>query len=394
MLSVGIVGLPNVGKSTLFNALLKKQQALAANYPFATIEPNVGVIPVPDERLEKLADLVAAGEGERGVDPSTSLRTNRPPIVPAVVRFVDIAGLVKGASQGEGLGNQFLSHIREVDAIVEVVRNFADEEIIRAGSTEPLSDIEIVNTELILSDIQTANKRIEGLERQNKSPDFEKIIKPKIEALRKALVGFDRGILASFQGFTDEEKELLKDSNLLTLKPFIYVFNSDEAKVAEQSSLNVAPGLTRNPGDGSQVKSGMTINDHPIIFISAKLEAELSSLSMDEQKEYLKELGITESGLDKVVRSAFNELNLITYFTAGPKEVRAWTINKGDKAPCAAGKIHTDFERGFIAAEVISTQELLSVGSYKKAKELGKIRLEGKNYEVKDGDVIEFRFSV
>ena len=371
MLSVGIVGLPNVGKSTLFNALLKKQQALAANYPFATIEPNIGVVPVPDGRLEKLALFVKEEEK----------MTSLPPLVPAMIKFVDIAGLVKGASQGEGLGNQFLSHIREVDAIVEVVRNFSDEGVIRAGATEPSSDIEIVNTELILSDMQTANKRIEGLEKQNKSPDFEKIIKPKIEVLRKALVGFDRGVLASFQGLTAEEKELLADSNLLTLKPFIYVFNSDEKDLSGTgSSRGVDPILGSTP-----IK--------PLV-ISAKLEAELSSLTSDEQKEYLRELGIVESGLDKIIRCAFNELKLMTYFTAGPKEVRAWTINRGDRAPRAAGKIHTDFERGFIAAEVISTEELLSVGSYKKAKELGKIRLEGKNYEVKDGDVIEFRFSV
>jgi len=372
MLSCGIVGLPNVGKSTLFNALLKKQRALAANYPFATIEPNVGVVPVPDGRLEKLALFVKEEEK----------MAEFPPLVPAMIKFVDIAGLVKGASQGEGLGNQFLSHIREVDAIVEVVRNFSDENVIRAGAIEPTSDIEIVNTELILSDMQNANKRIEGLERQNKSPDFEKIIKPRIETLRKALVGFDRGVLASFQGFTPEEKELLADSNLLTLKPFIYAFNSDEEKVASLDKSAVAENLKEK------------VNDRPFIFISAKLEAELSSLTSEEQKEYLKELEITESGLDKIIRGAFNELKLMTYFTAGPKEVRAWTINRGDKAPRAAGKIHTDFERGFIAAEVISTEELLSVGSYKKAKELGKIRLEGKTYEVKDGDVIEFRFSV
>lgn len=378
MLSCGIVGLPNVGKSTLFNALLKKQQALAANYPFATIEPNIGVVPVPDRRLEKLALFVR--EEEKMME--------LPPLVPAMIKFVDIAGLVKGASQGEGLGNQFLSHIRETDAIVEVVRNFSDENIIRAGASEPSSDIEIVNTELTLSDMQTANKRIEGLERQNKSPDFEKIIKPKIEVLRKVLVGFDRGILASFQGLTSEEKELLADSNLLSLKPFIYVLNSDESKVAELSSSTLRVDST------SSTPSGCGNGPGDALYVSAKLEAELSALSEEEQKDYLLQLNIKESGLDKVIKKAYETLGLITFLTAGPKEVRAWTINKGDKAPRAAGKIHTDFERGFIAAEVISTEELLSIGSYKKAKELGKIRLEGKTYEVKDGDVIEFRFSV
>lgn len=376
-LSCGIVGLPNVGKSTLFNALRSAQGklsnlALMANYPFATIEPNVGIVPVPDKRLEQLAKLVKIEEKMASL----------PPIVPSTIKFVDIAGLVKGASAGEGLGNQFLSHIREVDAIVEVVRNFGDENIIRAGSSDPKSDIEIINTELILADIQSANKRIESLERQGKDPDFEKKIKPKIEVLRKVLLGFDKGVLASFQELAGEEKLLLLDTNLLTLKPFIYVFNSDETKISELDQASLV--------QSSQVMT----NNSPFIFMSAKLEVELSALSEAEQKAYLAELKIAETGLDKVVRSAFECLGLITYFTAGPKEVRSWTINRGDKAPQAAGKIHSDFERGFIAAEVINTEELLSIGSYKKARELGKIRLEGKTYEVKDGDVIEFRFSV
>lgn len=376
-LSVGIVGLPNVGKSTLFNALRSAQGklsnlALVANYPFATIEPNVGIVPVPDVRLDKLAHLVEAEEK----------MASCPPIVPATVKFVDIAGLVKGASTGEGLGNQFLSHIREVEAIVQVVRNFSNEEIIRAGSTDPCSDINIINTELLLADIQTVNKRIESLKRQTRSLDFEKEIKPKIGVLEKVLAGFDQGRLALRQDLTEEEVRRLADSHLLTLKPFIYVFNSDEAAVAHLDQSELPPSF-KEP-----------IGSSPFVFISAKLEMELASLSDDEQKAYLQELAIKENGLDKVVRSAFKALNRQTFITAGSQEVRAWTIKRGDQAPAAAGQIHSDFERGFIAAEVIGAEELLSVGSYKKARELGKVRLEGKTYEVQDGDVIEFRFSV
>ncbi len=363
MLSVGIVGLPNVGKSTLFNALLKKQQALAANYPFATIEPNIGVVPVPDERLEQLADLVKAEEKMAA----------RPPLVPAVVKFVDIAGLVKGASQGEGLGNQFLSHIREVDAIVEVVRDFHDENVIRAGAVDPESDIATVNLELALADLQVVEKRLAGLDQEKRrvggiSTDRLATILGQLQT------NLNQGRLVRDIGLNDEDNDLIRGLNLLTAKPLIYALNSDESRV-ESASLH----------------SGLR---GQILSISAKLEAELSELSEADQAAYLQELGVKERGLDKVIRAAYDILGLIHYFTAGPKEVRAWTIKKGDSAPVAAGKIHTDFERGFIAAEVIPTESLIAAGSYKAAKDAGQLRLEGRDYVVCDGDVIEFRFSV
>lgn len=358
MLSCGIIGLPNVGKSTLFNALLKKQQALAANYPFATIEPNVGVVPVPDERLNQLAQLVKNEENMSSLTP----------LVPTMIKFVDIAGLVKGASQGEGLGNQFLSHIREVDAIVQVVRNFDDENIIRSGSTGPKSDIEVVNTELVLADLQTVEKRLQvtGNRKQMMSE----------RSLDKVREGLNQGILVLQMNLSDEERTAIRDLQLLTAKPIIYVYNSDETKVAELSQE-----VRRSEGQEA-------------IYVSAKLEAELSALSEEEQKAYLAELKITESGLDKVIKKAYEILGLITFLTAGPKEVRAWTVKSGSRAPQAAGVIHSDFERGFIAAEVISAEELLSTGSLRLARENGKIRLEGKEYVVQDGDVVEFRFSV
>jgi GTP-binding protein YchF len=365
MLSCGIVGLPNVGKSTLFNALIKKQQALAANYPFATIEPNVGVVPVPDGRLGKLAQLVKAEEKMGSL----------PPLVPTMIKFVDIAGLVKGASQGEGLGNQFLSHIREVDAIVQVVRNFSDENVIRSGSTEPKSDIEVINTELILADLQTVqNSKIKVKSDKSKLKNVE--FEAKASAMDKLDSSLNDGKSARDIVLTDDEKGAVKSLQLLTGKPIIYVLNSDEGKVAELSQ-----GAKRLGGQEA-------------VYVSAKLEAELSVLSEEEQKAYLAELNIKESGLDKVIRKAYEVLGLSTFLTAGPKEVRAWTTQHGSKAPQAAGVIHTDFERGFIAAEVISSEDLLSAGSFKVAKDLGKIRLEGREYVMKDGDVVEFRFSV
>ena len=410
MLSVGIVGLPNVGKSTLFNALLKKQQALAANYPFATIEPNVGVVPVPDDRLNKLADLVAREEGEHKEDPSTSLRTNRPPLIPTTVRFVDIAGLVKGASQGEGLGNQFLSHIREVDAIVQVVRNFSDENVIRSGSTDPKSDIEIINTELILADLQTLENQKSTLrlrsgqaikDQSDKAKFKNNEFEAKVSSMDKLEVGLNGGKLAKDVELTDDEKDAVKSLQLLTSKPIICVYNSDEGKVAELSSQDTSNVIASLPagGQGAARQSSLEIASgriprNDMVYVSAKLEAELSDLSEEDQKAYLSELSIKESGLDKVIKKAYETLGLITFLTAGPKEVRAWTVKKGNKAPQAAGVIHTDFERGFIAAEVISTADLLSAGSFKVAKDQGKIRLEGKEYVMKDGDVVEFRFSV
>lgn len=361
-LSIGIVGLPNVGKSTLFNALLKRQVALAANYPFATIEPNVGVVEVPDERLEKLAEVVRNDFG----------RTQGTKEIPekftyATVKFVDIAGLVAGAHKGEGLGNQFLSHIREVDAIINVVRNFSDENVIRSGSTEPKSDIEVIQTELILADLQTLSKQRSEI--KGKVEKEEEIRVNTIVALKEAL---DKGIPARNANLTEEQLEAIKSLTLLTLKPVIVVLNSDEnaLKTANISNIN-----------GS-------------VIISAKIESELSVLNKEDQKLFMEEYGMTESGLDKVIKKGFEILGLQTYLTAGPKEVRAWTIKKGSKAPQAAGVIHSDFERGFIAAEIVNCDELVALGSYQKAKEQGKVRLEGKDYIMREGDVVEFRFNV
>ena len=336
MLQVGIVGLANVGKSTLFNALLKKQQALVANYPFATIEPNVGIVPVPDDRLNKLAAFF-----------------NNPPIVPATVKFVDIAGLVKGASQGAGLGNKFLANIREVDLICHVVRAFEDENIIREGSIDPKSDKEVVETELILADMQTVEKVLNDRK-------LEPIKKSALEKLKKDM---DEGKLAKDVSLSDEELESVQELQLLTFKPVIYVYNG---------------GIDDNDG----------------VNIDAKLEAELSILSPEEQKEYLESLGINESGLDRLIKAAYQKLGLISFLTAGDKEVRAWTIKVGTKAPAAAGVIHTDFEKNFIKAEVISYEDYLMCNGEKKARELGKLRLEGREYVVNDGDVIEFKVGV
>ncbi|OGC49828.1 redox-regulated ATPase YchF [candidate division WWE3 bacterium RIFCSPHIGHO2_01_FULL_40_23] len=360
-LAIGIVGLPNVGKSTLFNALLKRQVALAANYPFATIEPNVGVVEVPDERLEKLKEVVKndyGKEGGREVPEKT---------IYAAVKFVDIAGLVEGAHKGEGLGNQFLSHIREVDAIVEVVRAFEDENVVRSGSKDPKSDIEVIKTELILADLQTLSKQ-----RTEIKGKVEKGEEAKILGVLKLKEALDKGALAKDVLLTEEEKEQVKSLNLLTAKPFIYVFNVSENDLTTDKFSDYENSVA----------------------VSAKIESELSVLSSDDQKLFMKEYGLEESGLDKVIKKGFEILSLQTFLTAGPKEVRAWTIKKGSKAPQAAGVIHTDFERGFIAVDVIACEDLVSIGSYHKAKELGKIRLEGKEYEMKDGDVVEFRFSV
>ncbi|MEK7611000.1 MAG: redox-regulated ATPase YchF [Patescibacteria group bacterium] len=381
MLSCGIVGLPNVGKSTLFNALLKKQQALAANYPFATIEPNVGIVPVPDERLNSLAELVKKEEKMEEL----------PPLVPAVVRFVDIAGLVKGASIGEGLGNKFLSHIRETDAIVQVVRDFSDENVIRAGAINPASDIETVNTELALADLQSVQNQLAKIKSQRFNPALKEEVALKTSALEKFDAGLNSGKMARDIELSEKEKEATADLNLLTAKPLIYAMNVDEADSKVKSSPE-GSGLSDPSGVDEKVRAA--VGNNPVVIVCAKLEAELSELPEADQEAYLKELGVTERGLNKVIRAAYDILGLQTYLTAGPKEVRAWTIKKGDSAPAAAGVIHTDFQRGFIAAEVISCQDLLAVGSYKSAREKGKIRLEGREYLVRDGDVIEFRFSV
>ncbi len=366
-LKVGIVGLPNVGKSTLFNALLKKRVALSANYPFATKEPNVGVVAVPDYRLERLADLVAK---------STEVSA-RPPIVPAVVEFVDIAGLVKGASTGAGLGNQFLSHIREVDAIIHVLRDFEDPNIIREGSENPDSDKLTVETELGLADLQVIEKLISGQDKQTRIT-HDPLDQIKLLLLNKLKEKLDN--VGSFDFAQDLRDDRLMDwflhLPLLSIKPVLYVYN-----VSEEEYRNKIAASTSIPH-----------NDDSVV-ICAKLEEELVDLSEVERMEYLKEMGIEETGLERLVKKAYELLGLISFLTAGPKEVRAWTVQKGTKAPKAAGVIHTDFEKKFIRAQVIEYEKLIEAGSMASAKQKGWVRTEGKEYEVRDGDVVEFLVS-
>ncbi|MBI3379264.1 redox-regulated ATPase YchF [Candidatus Gottesmanbacteria bacterium] len=351
--SVGIVGLPNVGKSTLFNALLKRQTAFVANYPFATIEPNIGVVPVPDPRLERLAKIT---KEEIKMD-------KLPPILPATVQFVDIAGLVSGAAEGEGLGNKFLSHIREVNIICHVVRFFEDTNIIHvSGSVDAKRDVEIIKAELILADLQTLSK---NKDTKNKEVKFTP------ELVGKLINELDKGILAKDVNLTDEEKEAIKDLHLLTMKPVIYVANVAEGAIAKE--LQDTFGLK------------------PIMSISAKIESELSSLSEEEQMAYLAELGMKEAGLDRLIRLAYESLGLISFLTCGEKEVRAWTIEKGMKAPQAAGVIHTDFEKGFIKSDTVSFDEFVKYGGWTKCREVGKVRMEGRDYIIRDGDVVEFK---
>ena len=357
-LQVGIVGLPNVGKSTLFNALLKKRVALSANYPFATIEPNIGVVAVPDSRLLTLATLVKEEEKME----------NLPPLVPAVVEFVDIAGLVKGASTGAGLGNQFLSHIREVDAIVHVIRDFEDSNIIKEGSENPDSDKLVIETELGLADLQVIEKLVLAPSfakatagKQEKDP----LEKQKLDILNKIKENLEAGKILGHYEIGDERlKVWFKTLPLLTTKPILNVFNVSETEYQQK---------THDRG----------FNDNELV-ISAKLEEDLADYSEGEKLEYLKTLGIEQTGLERLIVKAYDLLNLISYLTAGKKEVRAWTIKKGTKAPQAAGVIHTDFEKGFIRAQVINYDELLASGSWKKAKNLGKIRGEGKDYIISD----------
>ena len=354
-LTIGIVGLPNVGKSTLFNALTKNT-VLAANYPFATIEPNVGVVNLPDPRLHTLAEMFSSEK-----------------IVPATVSFVDIAGIVKGASEGEGLGNQFLAHIREADAIAQVVRVFRDPDVVHVdGEVNPAADLETINTELILADLQTLDKAIPRYDKEVKGKRLDPAV---LAAAEQAKAILDGGQTLFQQGFDATD---LKELGLLTAKPFLYVFNVDEDVLADEQTMQQLRDMV------APVQA---------VFLDAKVESELVDLSPEEATELLQSLGQDESGLDQLARIGFETLGLQTFLTAGPKESRAWTIRQGSKAPQAAGVIHTDFEKGFIKAEVTSFEDLVAAGSLQDARAQGKARIEGKDYVMKDGDVVEFRFS-
>ncbi len=362
-LQIGIVGLPNVGKSSLFNALTKTRSAEAANYPFCTINPNVGVVEVPDNRLETLTEIV---KPER--------------VVPTIIEFVDIAGLVKGASEGEGLGNQFLANIRECDAIAQVVRLFSDENVTHVhGGVDPLNDREIIELELILADLQTVEKRFQKAQSASKSGQKAAVI--EFEVISRLYEHLQENKLAiHFEPQSDDEKLILRGLHLLTNKPFMYVVNVDENEVAKLDHEEIAKKLNLPSGTS-------------LVKVSAKIESELIDLDKEEAQMFLDELGLKESGLNQLIRSAYATLNLETYFTAGVKEVRAWTIPKGATAPQAAGVIHTDFEKGFIKADVIAYDDFVKFGGEAGAKEAGKLRMEGKEYIVKDGDVMHFKFN-
>lgn len=355
-LSLGIVGLPNVGKSTLFNALTRNN-VVAANYPFATIEPNEGVVSLPDPRLDKLAELFGSQR-----------------VVPAPVTFVDIAGLVKGASEGAGLGNKFLAHIRECDAICQVVRVFVDDDVTHVtGRVDPQSDIEVVETELILADLQTLERATGRLEKEART---NKARKPVYDAALRAQQGLDAGKTLFAAGV---DAAALRELNLLTTKPFLYVFNADEAVLTDPARVGELRALVA-PADA--------------VFLDAAIESELTELDDESAAELLESIGQSERGLDALARAGFHTLKLQTFLTAGPKEARAWTIHQGDTAPKAAGVIHSDFEKGFIKAEIVSYDDLVAAGSMAAAKAAGKVRIEGKDYVMADGDVVEFRFNV
>jgi len=364
-LTAGIVGLPNVGKSTLFNAITKKN-ILAANYPFATIDPNVGMVTVPDKRLEVLVDMYTPKN-----------------FVPTTFEFTDIAGLVKGASLGEGLGNKFLSHIREVDAICEVVRCFEDENITHVeGGVDPIRDIEIINLELILSDLEIIEGRIGRIEKRAKTGK-EKDVIAEYELMIKIKDALIQNIPARFLEYTKEELDMIKAFNLITMKPFIYVANIKESEISYKENPYV-----------EKVKEYASKENAEVVVLCAKIESELSELNDDEKELFLEELGIEQSGLDKLINATYHLLGLATYFTAGEKEVRAWTFKRGMKSPECAGLIHSDFQRGFIKAEIMSYDDLIACGSEKQVREAGKMRLEGKEYIMRDGDICYFRFNV
>ncbi|WMC92221.1 redox-regulated ATPase YchF [Kineothrix sp. MB12-C1] len=365
-MKLGIVGLPNVGKSTLFNSLTKAG-AESANYPFCTIDPNVGIVPVPDERLKQLGDMYHSKK-----------------VTPAVIEFVDIAGLVKGASKGEGLGNQFLSNIREVDAIVHVVRCFEDSNVVHVdGTVDPLRDIETINLELIFSDLEILERRIA---KTSKGAKMDKVLAKELALLEKVKIHLEDGNLAStFEAQDDEELALLSSYNLLTYKPVIFATNVAEEDLANDGADNAGVKAVREfaAGSGSEV-----------FVICAQIEQEIAELDEEEKSMFLEDLGLSESGLEKLIRASYHILGLHSFLTAGEDETRAWTIKLGTKAPQAAGKIHTDFERGFIKAEVVNYKDLLTYGSLAAAREKGLVGMEGKEYVVKDGDVIVFRFNV
>lgn len=364
-MEIGIVGLPNVGKSTLFNAITRAG-AEAANYPFCTIEPNVGVVAVPDERLDKLEEIIPTQK-----------------VTPTTIRFVDIAGLVQGASRGEGLGNKFLAHIREVDAIAQVVRCFEDENITHvSGRVNPLGDIEVINTELALADLETVERRMERTKKLLKGND--KKAQAELHVLDKIYAALNEGNPVRTVELNDDEKALVRDIHLLTVKPILYVANVAEEEIADPDN---------NPFV-RQVRKYAADEHAEVVVISAKVESEIAELEDAEARVFLADLGLFESGLNKLIKASYRLLGLMTFFTAGETEIRAWTITQGTKAPQAAGKIHTDFEKGFIRAEVVSFEELISAGSYAVARERGQMRLEGKDYVMLDGDVVHFRFNV
>ena len=359
----GIVGLPNVGKSTLFNALTQTAQAEAANYPFCTIEPNVGEVGVPDERIDRLASIAKSQQ-----------------TIPTRLTFVDIAGLVRGASKGEGLGNKFLSHIREVDAVAYVLRCFEDDDVTHVENRiDPLADAEVVETELMLADMESLEKRVAAIEKKARSGDKDS--KAMLAVMEKALAPLREGKPARMAAITPEERPTFVELQLLTSKPVVYVCNVEEASAANGNAHS------------ERVRERAKAEGAACVVISAKIEAEFASLPPEDRKEFLAEMGLEEPGLNRLIRAGYALLDLVTYFTVGPKEARAWTITRGTKAPQAAGVIHTDFEKGFIRAETIAYDDYVAAGGEVGAKEAGKMRLEGKEYVVKDGDIMHFRFA-